>query len=306
MSEVVCLYHDDCPDGMGAAWALSKRFPRAEFICVRYNESLPKALTGKIVYIVDFCYALSDLIALSVIAEEVHVLDHHKGMGEVIENYNWTMHFLGFDVNKYNAVFDETRSGAKLTWETLLPKYHTPLIIDYISDRDLWHFRLDETEAVMAGLGSYAMDLTTWDELFCWNPDFRNKNPENPHSMPLNLHSHYLAMGTLEREGRVILRKMQIDAKRLISRTERKIVLSGYEVPLVNIPRTLISETLAILAKNQPFAVSYFDSAEFREFSLRSSTEGMNVDVIAKLYGGGGHVHSAGFRVPREHPLAQH
>jgi nanoRNase/pAp phosphatase (c-di-AMP/oligoRNAs hydrolase) len=35
-------------------------------------------------------------------------------------------------------------------------------------------------------------------------------------------------------------------------------------------------------------------------FSLRSTEEGLDVSEIAKLYGGGGHKHAAGFKVPHE------
>ena len=302
--EIVCLYHDDCFDGLGAAWAVSKKFPDVTCIAVRYNEPLPQALTGKIVYIVDFCYPLPTLIALSAIAEEVHVLDHHKGMDKNIDDYNWTMNYLGFDVEKYNAVFDQGRSGAKLTWETLLPEYCTPAIIDFISDRDLWLFDLDETEVVMAGLGSYPMDLETWDQLFEWTPDFSNKADKVPVE---DIHPHFLAMNKLADQGPTILRKMRIDTDRLIKLTQRTIAMSGYEVPLVNMPRMLSSEALEILAKDRPFAVAYFDSEGFRHFSLRSAPDGLDLLPIVKQYvGGGGHPHAAGFRVPRDHPLAQY
>ena len=304
MSDIVCLYHDDCFDGMGAAWAVSKRFPNAQFIGVRYNEPLPAKLEGKVVYIVDFCYPLSTLIWLSCIAEEVHVLDHHKGMDKVIDDYNGMMKFLGFDGEKYNAVFDMDRSGAKLTWETLMPEHCTPAIIDFISDRDLWLFHLDETKAVMAGLGAYPIDLVTWDRLFRWAPDFNSRADKAPEE---SIHPHFLAMNALEDDGHVILRKMKMDVDRLIELTKRTITLSGYEVPLVNMPRTLTSEALEILSKGQPFAVSYFDSAGFREFSLRSTSDGLDLLPIAKQFDGGrGHSKAAGFRVPRDHPLAQY
>lgn len=300
MSQVVCLFHDDCFDGLGAAWALTKKFPDAELINVRYKEPVPTGLDGKIVYIVDFCYPLDDLVQLSLSAAEVHVLDHHKGMDKVIADYNGTMWALGFDQSKFNAIYDKSRSGAKLTWETLLPEYCTPLIIDYISDRDLWLHELDETETVMAGLGSYPMDLAIWDRLFQWTPTFNNKVDEVDYD-----HPHFAAMNALENDGYVVLRKMQVDVDRLIGLAKRTIVLEGYEVPLINTPRTLVSEVVGKLAVGQPFAVGYFDTAEFREFSLRSAPDGVDVIPIAQSQGGNGHSKAAGFRVSRDHPLAQ-
>jgi oligoribonuclease NrnB/cAMP/cGMP phosphodiesterase (DHH superfamily) len=297
MSQVVCLFHDDCFDGLGAAWAVTKRFSDAELINVRYNEPAPLGLEGKVVYIVDFCYPLEVLIQLSLIADEVHVLDHHKGMDKTIEDYNSTMWFLGFDQSKFNAIFDKNRSGALLTWETLMPEHSPPAIIDHISDRDLWKFDLESTETVMAGLSSYPMDIVVWDRLFQWDPSYCFEN--------CTTHPHAHCIDALEDAGHIVLRKMQVDVARMIGLAKRSIELEGYEVPLINIPRMLTSEALEKLAEGKPFAVGYFDTAEYREFSLRSAPDGVDLIPIAKAMGGGGHPKAAGFRVARSHPLAQ-
>ena len=42
-----------------------------------------------------------------------------------------------------------------------------------------------------------------------------------------------------------------------------------------------------------------------RVFSLRSTEEGLDVSEIAKQYGGGGHKHASGFRVPYGHELTK-
>jgi len=47
-----------------------------------------------------------------------------------------------------------------------------------------------------------------------------------------------------------------------------------------------------------PFAACYWDTPEGRVFSLRSREDGADVSEIAKKYGGGGHAHASGFRVP--------
>lgn len=296
MSNVVCLFHDDCFDGLGAAWAVYKRFEDATFHNVKYKDPPPDGLEGKTVYIVDFCYPLDVLIQISLVAEAVYVLDHHKGVAKVIEQYNETMRLMGFDRTKFNAVFDTTRSGALLTWQTLHPNLAVPRIILHISDRDLWQFRLEESKAIMAGLGSYPLDLTIWDRLFHWDPSYTQNDHDHPHNR---------LMLSLESDGHVVLRKMQVDIERLVGLSLRTAQLGDYEVPLINMPRTMISEALETLAKEHPFAAGYFDSADYREFSLRSCAKnGIDVIPIAKLYGGGGHANAAGFKVSRDHPLA--
>ncbi len=52
---IAVLYHADCPDGFGAAWAAWKKFDdRAMYPPVRHNEPPPKEIAGKAVYTVDF------------------------------------------------------------------------------------------------------------------------------------------------------------------------------------------------------------------------------------------------------------
>ncbi|MGH7257198.1 MAG: phosphoesterase, partial [Nitrospiraceae bacterium] len=51
------LYHAECADGFGAAWAIWKRFPEVRFLPVKHGEPRPKDLRGERVVIVDFSYA---------------------------------------------------------------------------------------------------------------------------------------------------------------------------------------------------------------------------------------------------------
>ncbi|WJJ54934.1 phosphohydrolase [Xanthomonas phage RTH11] len=296
MSKVLCLYHSDCFDGLGAAWALFKRFPDAEFVAVRYNEPSP-AVAGRIVYVVDFCYPFDELLEMASVAEELHVFDHHKGMSDTIESFNHALQAWGFDQAKYRGVFAQDRSGAKLTWELLMPEYPVPLILEHISDRDLWTFDLDDTKSITAGLGTYEMSLTTWDRLFRWSPEESSNDHDSPHQA---------ALDQLDSEGRPILRKMKQDINRIRSLCERTIELGGYTVPLINAPRPLISEILEEACLDKPFAVGYFDGPDYREYSMRSTKNvGINLIALAQSLGGNGHAHAAGFRVSRDHPLAQ-
>lgn len=40
----VVLYHADCMDGFGAAWALWKRFPQARYVAVKHGNPPPDGL----------------------------------------------------------------------------------------------------------------------------------------------------------------------------------------------------------------------------------------------------------------------
>ena len=54
------------------------------------------------------------------------------------------------------------------------------------------------------------------------------------------------------------------------------------------------------MAEGEPFAACYWDTPEGRVFSLRSSSDGVDVSEIAKQFGGGGHKNAAGFKIAPE------
>ena len=77
-------------------------------------------------------------------------------------------------------------------------------------------------------------------------------------------------------------------------------VIAGYDVPVLNVPYFYSSDAGHILGVNEPFAACYWDTAKGRTYSLRSSEEGIDVSEIAKMFGGGGHEHAAGFSVSHD------
>lgn len=81
--------------------------------------------------------------------------------------------------------------------------------------------------------------------------------------------------------------------------------IAGHDVPVASLPYTLTSDAGHMMAQGETFAACYWDTAEGRVFSLRSTIEsGTDVSAIAALFGGGGHAQASGFKVPRDHELA--
>ena len=75
--------------------------------------------------------------------------------------------------------------------------------------------------------------------------------------------------------------------------------IGGALVPVVNAPHFMASDVGNALAQEASFGATYFDNAEGkRVFSLRSVLNGADVSRVAAGYGGGGHVHAAGFQMP--------
>ena len=73
----VVLYHAECADGFGAAWAIWNRFPAARFIPVKHGNPPPAELQDQRVVIVDFSYARETLETMAAQTQALLVLDHH-------------------------------------------------------------------------------------------------------------------------------------------------------------------------------------------------------------------------------------
>lgn len=281
--KTMCIYHGNCADGFGAAWVVRQALGAdVEFVPAVYGQPAPD-VQGKDVIIVDFSYPYELLALLSHQANSILIIDHHKTAAEALAKLptapacwvDWAT-----SQKPIAAIFDMARSGAGLTWDYFNPGTPRPALINHIEDRDLWQFQLEGTRDVMAAVFSHPQDFATWDLLMA------------DHIQALRL------------DGHAIERKQQKDIADLVASNSRYMIIGGITVPTINLPHTMASDAGHLLSHGQPFAAIYWDTAEGRQFSLRSTDEGEDVSAIAKQYGGGGHRNAAGFRVQADHELA--
>lgn len=273
---IYVLYHSKCYDGFGAAYAAWKKLgDAAKYIAVSYGYPPPEMPGAEHVYIVDFSYPAEVLLKL-VETCPVTVIDHHKTAKEALDSV------LGAH-SHLHTIFDMEKSGALLTWEYFhrypgeassdpgLP-VPAPLLIQHISDRDLWRFQMDGTAKIHKALVSLPMDFNLWDTL---------------------------DVEQLKKDGEV--------AERLYTQLVENICESawmaevdGHKVPVVN-TSIAWSEVGAELNKkfpDAPFAASFtvFDTQTM--WSLRSKGD-FDVSAVAKKFGGGGHKNAAGFKTAK-------
>jgi oligoribonuclease NrnB/cAMP/cGMP phosphodiesterase (DHH superfamily) len=289
-----CIYHGNCADGFGAAWVVRKYFGgEVDFHAGVYQNS-PPDVKGRLVMLVDFSYKRDALLEMAKGSQAVLVLDHHKSaiedlhadgcfiidMGSYQGQLGWPRFMDNVALDSVEGgpriytVFDQAKSGAGLCWDFLFPGEPRPDLINRIEDRDLWRFAYPDTRAIQASVFSYPYDFDTWDMLFKAD------------------------LAVLRTEGEAIERKHFKDIRELLGVVTRRMVIGGHNVPVANLPYTLTSDAGHQLASNgEPFACCYWDTAQGRVFSLRSTDDGLDVSAIAKQYGGGGHRNASGFRV---------
>jgi oligoribonuclease NrnB/cAMP/cGMP phosphodiesterase (DHH superfamily) len=268
----ICIYHANCVDGFGAAWAVrrwaQKLGRQIEFVAGVYG-SPPPDVAGKDVIMVDFSYKRPVIECMAASAQSILIVDHHESARDDLRGYGPAP-----GPGKVTCKFDMGRSGAGLAWDFFHQGAQRPRLIDHIEDRDLWRFALPGTREIQAAVFSYPYDFDVWD----------------------NLMSRDLA--ELETEGRALERKRHKDTAELVRATQRRMTIGGVSIPVANIPHIFTSDAGHMMSDGEPFAACYWDTPDGRAFSLRSRDDGANVAEIAAQYGGGGHAHAAGFRMP--------
>ncbi|HMS83649.1 MAG TPA: DHHA1 domain-containing protein [Nitrospira sp.] len=251
----IVLYHADCFDGFGAAWALWKKFPSANFLPVKHGQPPPPDLNDRRVVIVDFSYARPILEMMAAETKELLILDHHITAERILDGFP-------------HAYFDQTKSGAVLSWEWA-HRTTAPWLLQYVQDKDLWTWALPGSREISAALASYPFDFKLWDGF---------------------------SQSILEQEGRAILRYEQ----ELVGKLAAQAVMVSFQravVPSVQ-SAILTSQIGERLSPQHPFCVIWHDRDGRRYFSMRSRADGTDVGAIAASFGGGGHTHAAGFSVP--------
>jgi hypothetical protein len=270
------FYHANCPDGWAAAYIAKMKYPEATLRPAEFSTPPPFAeVEGKDVLMVDFAWKGRDInLRLYSLAKSLLILDHHKTNLADLANLSF-------------AIFDMSRSGAGLAWDYLFgkdsgntcnicdhnePDGHRPWWVNYIEDRDLWNNALPNTREINAYLMSLPHTLEAWDTLS--HPVFNKGRAIDLGQGALSHINHYV---------REVLKMRKLG------------IFEGYSVGVLNIPYLNCSEVGHELAKESQIGLCYYERHDEKIcFSMRSIGD-IDVSVIAKKFGGGGHRNAAGF-----------
>lgn len=272
------LYHGNCTDGFGAAWAAWKKFgDNADYQPVSHGGPAPVAKAkGRDVYLLDFCYdahesqKLKDLINS---AAKVVLIDHHKTTFATLAD-------SAFQVDSVEFVVDLAKSGAVLAWEHFHPGTAVPKLLLYVQAGDLWDWDntddLDNRRQMHAYLASFPTTFDWWDVLGQFETFETSENV---------------------RQGAAIIRESTRTVYQLC-KNKRLVRLGGHEVWAVNAPHNQSYVCEAMIEEDRPFGAAWFVNASgLTIWSLRSRSD-FDVSEVASAYGGGGHAQAAGFQLP--------
>lgn len=284
MNKSIVVYHKNCLDGFGAAFAAWKsgKVKEVIFCALDYSdrdswmrEWLPKLeLNAYDLYILDFSFSKDHTSQLIDLCNKFVWLDHHKSAFEehgLLEYFNNGEYYIGGDETNTILLSPNLNSGAYLAWEYFHQEAHVPPFIKFIDDRDRWKFLIPNTKEFCLALSQLPQDFRIWNEsVWDWYD--------------------------LVEKGLVIQEYYDTQLERSVAATKEYCNILGNEGLCCNLPPLFASEAGNLLAKKSGTfgATWYKDSKGNIKWSLRSIGD-YDVAAIARQFGGGGHTNAAGF-----------
>lgn len=279
--------HANCSDGKTCA-LIAKEYADANglkinIVFAKYgNEQLiiDKIPAGGDVVFSDFTLSLDGMNTLEEKCNIIAVLDHHKTAEAVL-------------AGKEYATFDMHKCGAALTYEWLHPdEEFTPLMIQYVCDRDLWTWEYELSKPFGEGYSTMTFDYIV--------ENYNLSDILDNHT------SRYMDfIHDVIDKGRILLERMEGKVTSIVNRTKDSDVVSfivdGVERKMwcVNNSEYISEVGNQLSTKMRSDNLVYNASAQYFitdtdiVFSLRS-VEDVDISIIAKAFGGGGHAHAAG------------
>ncbi len=268
------IFHAGCPDGFGAAWSAHRAWgDDARYIPRGHNDAFdPERFENELVVFADISLPNPLLLRLGEVAAEILILDHHLTARDHFASDPSVENTL--TANGHRVHFDLERSGAMLAWNHFHPDESAPDLLRYVQDQDLWEWKLPESEAINAAIGSHPWRFNDWDELA---------------ARPIE---------SLAEEGRPIVRANRIEVERAVA-LAHPVAIGNLRIEAVNArhPRAAIGHVLAKRAKyGQPWGIVYRLMGSRVDCSIYSLGD-CDASAIATQFGGGGHRNAAGFSV---------
>lgn len=311
---VFVIYHADCLDGFGAAYAAWRHFgDAATYRPMHHGEPwILDAIAGHALFILDFSFPPEFLETMASVAASVTQIDHHasalKAWGDKLQASDNGLRSYQHPSSPLRVEFDLEKSGARLAWEHFHPGKPTPLALRHIEEQDMWRFT-PGTRPFCRALRLLPFDFPVWHQLVLDTPDESAPRYLDMLGQGGAIEQFYqqeiarLAQSGLRMAAR--LRGEPVDALQA-QRHGQAIVthenLAWLAVPgiAINANALFASELGNSLAEQSgSFGLIWQLSGDGEvKASLRSKGKTLDVSVIATRYGGGGHPNAAGFRMP--------
>ena len=261
--KIVIIYHGNCPDGFGGAWAAWRKFgAKAAYLPATDRKALPCPIKNKEVYLIDYTYEPDIVKKLIKDNVRVTIIDHHitaKPSLALVKDFLYAV----------------DHSGSVLAWQYFHPGKKVPMLLRYIEDRDIWRWKVPHAREMLMLVDLAPRDFRAWSRMA--------QELEDPRQRAMSI-----------KKGALLLLHYRSLYEKLLPSAEL-VKFAGKKVYVLNCPYYFADDLGHALAqKTHSLAILWSESEGKIRVGLRS-VDAIDVSKIAQKYGGGGHKHASGF-----------
>jgi uncharacterized protein len=279
-----CFYHSADLDGHCSAAIVKHFHPECELIGINYGDPFPWHLIAdsERVFMVDFSLQpIEEMVKLNSLCH-LFWIDHHKSAIEAA---------AAFD-SEIDGLRDSAFAACELTWECFADASIKPLAVTLLGRYDVWDHSNPHTLPFQYGIRLNDTDpgLFPGCMKILWKPLLSTEK------LPLHPHGETNAISILE-EGRVVLKYVKQDNAKYCRAAAFETMFDGKRCIAVN--KLLTSSQLfdSVWDPEKYDAMITFGWRNRKwTVSLYSTKPDVDVSVICKAHGGGGHKGAAGFQ----------
>lgn len=283
MTNTVCFYHRIDLDGMCSGAIVKKFLSNAKLIGVNHGEDFDFGeAKDKNVIMVDFSLQpIESMLEVCKISKTFFWIDHHKSAileyqknKDLFEEYN----------HKFTIVTDLEKAACELTWNYFVQN-HSELV--YLLGRyDVWDHQDVRVPIFQLGAKTYDLDPRTENGMQNWHLLF--DECQNPSSKMIE---------SIVEKGKQIKAYLDNNNKTSTEGLFHDVELAGYKFIAINKMGGFNVFKHVYNPQKYDAALTYFRLGNGKwSFGLYTDKPEIDVSIIAKSKGGGGHKGAAGFQ----------
>jgi len=274
MTHTICFHHSD-PDGRASGAIVRYALNKDVLLIESDYDTTPipweKVERAQRVIVVDYSFQKEDMLQLADGREFIWV-DHHKSAILEFEEIS----------KDWKGIRDISEAACVLTWKYFFPDKPVPRAVVLIGDRDIWRWAEADTGAFNESLFNQN-NLVDNDAL--WLPLFEDDQD---------------VLGQMIKEGAWLREITLKNVDRLMESRSFEVQFERHKTLAINASST---GDVGNYGRSRGYDIVYCYRDEMQPTGLATNvtlySDKVDVSVIAKKYGGGGHAGAAGFSFPR-------
>lgn len=275
---MICIHHNKDLDGYCSGAVVRRKYPDCKLIGWDYGQPLPdfKEMLGEDVIMIDISFPIGKVLDLAAISR-LTIIDHHISFKKEVDELIQTQR------DSFTYIYELGVAACEIGWKYLFSGIKVPKAVTLLGRYDTW--RKDEG---------------FWEEETLPFQFYMRTECTSPETFPMEL----LASGSYAEDcivkaisiGRSILKYQEQQDMLACGRAAFEMEFEGLRAICLN-QGAFSSNTLQTVydPEKHDIMIGFQFNGKFWNVSLRSAKVNVDVSVIAKSRGGGGHKAAAGF-----------